>query len=305
MVGKDVDTARSEIGEAGLESDHSAVACSDDYDANTVIKQDPAANAYVAPTATVYLTVSSGRCDFPMPSVTGQRRTPAIAALEKAGIARADITETECTSDEPKGTVVKQTPTAATPIGTGDAVSLCISKGPVEVPDVVGKTRAQAEKMITDAGFVPVVRNAAASDDSQPKGRITDQVPAKGTPRDQGDEVVIFVSIYVKPTPPPSPVDTDGDGLSDADEATRGTLPNNPDTDGDGISDGRRSPPALTRRTRSTRRRGRTRPASGYFWRSGRAYCRSSRPSYAGALIRSSTSSDQPMSISGLRESVR
>ncbi|MGC4190595.1 MAG: hypothetical protein QM589_05075 [Thermomicrobiales bacterium] len=33
-------------------------------------------------------------------------------------------------------------------------------------------------------------------------------------------------------------VDTDGDGLSDADEATAGTDPNNPDTDDDGINDG-------------------------------------------------------------------
>jgi thiol-disulfide isomerase/thioredoxin len=32
--------------------------------------------------------------------------------------------------------------------------------------------------------------------------------------------------------------DADGDGLSDADEATVGTDPDNPDTDGDGISDG-------------------------------------------------------------------
>jgi len=33
-------------------------------------------------------------------------------------------------------------------------------------------------------------------------------------------------------------VDTDGDGLTDAEEATLGTDPNNPDTDGDGLSDG-------------------------------------------------------------------
>ena len=32
--------------------------------------------------------------------------------------------------------------------------------------------------------------------------------------------------------------DTDGDGLSDADEATHGTEPDDPDTDGDGFPDG-------------------------------------------------------------------
>ncbi|MFP2964292.1 hypothetical protein ACLEPN_42965, partial [Myxococcus sp. 1LA] len=33
-------------------------------------------------------------------------------------------------------------------------------------------------------------------------------------------------------------VDTDGDGLSDAEEIALGTDPNNPDTDGDGLPDG-------------------------------------------------------------------
>jgi len=38
--------------------------------------------------------------------------------------------------------------------------------------------------------------------------------------------------------PEPQPTDTDGDGLSDAFEAERGTNPQNPDTDGDGQDDG-------------------------------------------------------------------
>ncbi|MEV5000491.1 Stk1 family PASTA domain-containing Ser/Thr kinase [Nocardioides sp. LML1-1-1.1] len=237
VVGKEVDAARSEIGEAGLESDHSQVACSDEFEGGTVIKQEPGGGDYLRPNGTVYLTVSSGRCDFPMPTLTGQKRAAAITALKEAGIPETKVKVTQCEADDPKGTVVEQTPVAGTSVGTDTDVTLCVSEGPAAVPNVVGKTRAQAEKLIRDAGFVPVVRNAAASDDSQTKGRITDQVPAAGTRRDQGDEVVIFVSIYVKPTPP-APVDTDGDGLSDAQEAQLGTDPNNPDSDGDGISDG-------------------------------------------------------------------
>lgn len=40
------------------------------------------------------------------------------------------------------------------------------------------------------------------------------------------------------PLPTSPACDSDGDGVSDDDEATNGTNPNNPDTDGDGVSDG-------------------------------------------------------------------
>ncbi|MCX6398708.1 MAG: thrombospondin type 3 repeat-containing protein [Propionibacteriales bacterium] len=43
------------------------------------------------------------------------------------------------------------------------------------------------------------------------------------------------MSIYEKP---PEPVDTDGDGLTDEEEATLGTDPALADTDGDGVDDG-------------------------------------------------------------------
>ncbi len=235
VVGKEVDVARSEIGEAGLESDHSAVACSDEYDPNTVVKQEPEAGDYIAPTGTVYLTISSGPCDFAMPTVTNARRAQALDTLVGAGIPRENITFEECDADEPKGTVVEQNPIPGTMVGTDTDVTLCVSDGPTKVPDVVGKTRAQAEKLIRDAGFNPVVRDADASDDSQKKGRITEQIPAPGETRNQGDDVVIFVSVYEEPPPP---VDTDGDGLPDADETAAGTDPGNPDTDADGINDG-------------------------------------------------------------------
>lgn len=235
VVGKEVDVARSEIGEAGLESDHSAVACSDDYDANMVVKQEPEGGDYIAPTGTVYLTISSGPCDFPMPTVTNSRRTQAVNTLTGEGIARENIRFEECDADDPKGTVVEQSPIPGTPVGSDTDVTLCVSDGPSKVPNVVGKTQAQAERLIRDAGFTPVVRDADASDDSQKKGRITEQIPAAGETRNQGDDVVIFVSIYEKPA---EPVDTDGDGLSDADEAAAGTDPNAADSDVDGINDG-------------------------------------------------------------------
>ena len=235
VVGLDVDQARDQIGDAGLSIDDRTTQCSDDYSGGQVIRQEPGGDEYAAPDSTVLLTVSTGACAFPLPSVTGQRRAPAIRALTDAGVLRGNIEETECDSDEPKGTVVEQTPVASTAVDRDATVTLCISDGPVAVPDVVGKTRAQAERLIKEAGFTPVVRDASADDDSQPKGRVTEQLPASGETLDQGDNVIIFVSIYEEPPPP---TDADGDGLTDEDEATAGTDVDNPDSDGDGATDG-------------------------------------------------------------------
>ncbi|WP_418061221.1 Stk1 family PASTA domain-containing Ser/Thr kinase [Pimelobacter simplex] len=227
--------ARNAIGEAGLQVGTVSVRNDDTIEAGQVIEQDPAGDDYVAPDTKINLVVSIGPGQFALQSVVKMPKKEAIQTLLAQGILRRNITEKECDTDDEKGTVVEQVPPANTMIEKDATVELCISDGPEQVPPLVGLKQADAIQKIKDAGFEPVVRDASADDSSQKKGRVTEQDPAPGEPLDQGNRVYIFISTY---TAPPTPVDTDGDGLSDADEATRGTDPNNPDTDGDGISDG-------------------------------------------------------------------
>ncbi|GAA3670001.1 Stk1 family PASTA domain-containing Ser/Thr kinase [Nocardioides ginsengisoli] len=229
------DDARTSIGQAGLEVGTVTVRNDDTIEAGHVIEQDPAGDDYVASATKVNLVVSLGPGQFSLPNVVSEKRKVAIDNLVAAGIVRRNISERPCESDEDKGTVTEQNPPASTMVDKDATVELCISNGPKTVPSLVGKKQAEAIRLIKEAGFQPVVRDAPADDSSQKKGRVTEQDPAAGETLDQGNRVYIFVSIYEKPT---TPVDTDGDGLSDADEAARGTDPNNPDTDGDGISDG-------------------------------------------------------------------
>ncbi|WP_349016710.1 Stk1 family PASTA domain-containing Ser/Thr kinase [Nocardioides sp. QY071] len=228
------DDARAAIGKAGFEVGTVSVRNDDTIEAGRVIEQDPVGDDYVEAGSRVSFVVSLGKGQFALPSVVEQKRKEAVQMLVDAGIAERNITERECDTDEPKNTVVEQNPPANTMVDQDATVELCLSDGPETVPSVVGMKQAAAEQAIRDAGFVPVVRAASADDTSQKKGRVTEQIPANGTLA-KGSNVVIFVSTY---EPPPPVTDTDGDGLPDPDEATRGTDPTNPDTDGDGVSDG-------------------------------------------------------------------
>ena len=79
-------------------------------------------------------------------------------------------------------------------------------------PDADPTTTTDPLAPDTDRGGIP-----DGAEDTNTNGRLD---PGEGNPNDPTDD------------------DTDADGLTDADERTRGTDPQNPDTDGDGLPDG-------------------------------------------------------------------
>ncbi|WP_183100968.1 Stk1 family PASTA domain-containing Ser/Thr kinase [Nocardioides pelophilus] len=240
VIGLAREDARGLLADEGLSIDDKQRQCSDQYDAGQVVDQEPEADTYVEPGSEVTLVLSSGACDFAMPDVVGDLQRVAIDTLADAGIKRANImiAPEACDTDDPKGTVVEQTPRPQASVGKDDTVTLCLSDGPEVVPDVIGLRQGEAERLIIEAGFQVDVRDDVASE--RPKGEVTDVIPGEGEEYEQGETVTIFVSVFEEPTTtaPPPQTDTDGDGLTDIDEATLGTDPNNPDSDGDTFNDG-------------------------------------------------------------------
>ena len=85
------------------------------------------------------------------------------------------------------------------------SVTVVLSKGPKEVPDVRGKSEAQARQILTDAGFkVSVVYDSTTK---KKKGTVIDQNPSAGTPEPQGYIVQLVVSQY-EPSQSSSPTNT-------------------------------------------------------------------------------------------------
>lgn len=240
VLGLDRDRARELLADEGLDIDDKQRQCDDQYDAGQVVDQDPAADDYVAPGTEVTLVLSSGPCDFAMPDVTGKLQRVAVEELVAAGIKPKNIAVApeRCDTDDEAGTVVEQTPAPQSSVGADDTATLCVSDGPEVVPDVIGLRQGEAERKILEAGFEVDVLEDPASE--RPRGEVTNVIPGEGEELDQGKTVTIFVSVFEEPTTtaPPDDTDTDGDGLSDTDEATAGTDPANPDSDGDTFSDG-------------------------------------------------------------------
>ena len=118
-----------------------------------VVSQEPKAGTSVKRGVPVSVVVSKGRQPISVPTVVGSSAEAAAATITKAGFKA--VRGPDVNSDTVRtGQVVSQTPSKGT-LFRGDTVTFVVSKGPVmvQVPGVVGRPVAEAEKALTDLGF--------------------------------------------------------------------------------------------------------------------------------------------------------
>jgi eukaryotic-like serine/threonine-protein kinase len=200
LIGMTEDQARDAIGDAGLAVDEPPDFQPDQSaKAGQVTDQDPNRDQYVAPGTAIHLTVSSGPPQVEVPFVVGSSQDEARNRLRNAKL-KPEFKPVE--SDEDQGQVLSTDPAGGTQVDQNSTVTVTISKGPHTVPDVVGMNRSDAIKQIVDAGFKYDIRGDDKS--TEPRGTVTDELPAGGAPQPQGTTIVLFVSTYEPPPPPPS-----------------------------------------------------------------------------------------------------
>jgi serine/threonine-protein kinase len=169
---------------------------SDTIEKGRVISQSPDADATAAPGSSVDFVVSSGKPDVQIPDVVGDNKDSAKDQLVALGL---QVRLKAADSDENKDDVIAVDPDVGSMVAANSVVTLTFSKGPKEIPDVVGKTEAQATKILKEAGFeVDSVPDDASTD---PKGTVTRQSPPAGQPLTSGSTVTILVSTYEAPPP--------------------------------------------------------------------------------------------------------
>ncbi|MEK8228791.1 PASTA domain-containing protein [Oerskovia sp. M15] len=122
----------------------------------------------------------------------GLEKDAALAALKDLGL---EPTSTDDHSESvAAGLVISQTPEKGSEGHRGDKVAVVVSLGPplVEVPDTYGRNVTEAEKMLTDAGFVVEIRHPQGI---SPLNIVYAQTPEGGAGKTapKGSTVVINV----------------------------------------------------------------------------------------------------------------
>jgi serine/threonine-protein kinase len=169
-----------------------------------VSRQAPTSGTRLREGATVDIWVSKGSEKAePLPDFTGWTPGAVDDWLTQQGLVGDPRTGRSNAVNE--GQVFRQDPPRGTELNRGDTVSYWVSRGKpqVEVPDLVGRTQADAEAALADAGL-ELGAVAQEQSDTVPAGVVIRQDPPAGEQVDKGSAVSIVVSTG-PPTPSPSP----------------------------------------------------------------------------------------------------
>ena len=129
-----------------------------------------------------------------------------------AGLTLGKVTEED--SDRPEGTVLRQEPAPYETVDAGSAVAIWVSNAQVEVPNVVGRTEAQARTDLFNEGFEVAYGPEVETAEFAP-GTVVEQTPEGGESAKKGSLVTISLAKAPVPTPTPTPtpsVPADGGG---------------------------------------------------------------------------------------------
>ena len=191
LVGEKDSDADAQLQAIGLTADFERV---DDpnVEAGTVTEQDPAAGETLPKGSAVKLKVSNGPGQAEVPDVKGKDPTAAANELGRAGF-ETTLAE-EPSDDVDEGKVTRTDPPAGTELDKGETVTIYVSSGKSTaiVPNVVGKTEADAVSALQAAGF-RVVRISQTVALEANDGKVIDQSPSGGSEAEKGSTVTITV----------------------------------------------------------------------------------------------------------------
>lgn len=198
LVGRTLEEAEQLIARAGLALGDVRTVDDTAFAPGRVVLQAPPAGRRVKPGRVVQLNVSRGANRLTVPDIAGMESELAIALLEEAGLAVAEI-ESLRMPDLPPGRVIATRPVAGFEVERGAAIVLAVSApvGKFPMPNLIGAQLETAGGIIASQGLVLAGVQHAESD--EPAGLVMVQFPEEGSSVASGDSVHLIVAVPVKP----------------------------------------------------------------------------------------------------------
>ncbi|MCY9786529.1 Stk1 family PASTA domain-containing Ser/Thr kinase [Nocardiopsis sp. EMB25] len=224
VVGETEDAARATLTGAGFE-DITTEQRADEAEPGTVLETDPEADTPHPVNQEVVLVLSSGPEAVEIPNVEGQPEAQARGTLNDQGFATVNV-EQRASGDIAEGSAVGTDPPAGDEVAPDTEITLYISSGPeqVQVPELVGMTRDQAESALQQLGLTAQITEQETADSTA--GLVLSQsIPAE---RQVPPGTVVTLTVAVAPTQPEPPTD----GETDPEEPGQPGDPEDPEQPG-------------------------------------------------------------------------
>ncbi|MFF7279370.1 Stk1 family PASTA domain-containing Ser/Thr kinase [Streptomyces griseorubiginosus] len=163
----------------------------------TVLSQDPKLGAEVEKGSTITLTIAKAEEKSTVPDVTGQSCDDAKAQMQANNLV-GNCTQVETEDTNQINKVIATSPQAGTQVDKNSSVNIQIGKpaDKTEVPDVRGRTVAQARQILNAAGFTNI--QFANGSDQSDTAVVAQQDPGGGNEvNDPGQTQITLATVSV------------------------------------------------------------------------------------------------------------
>lgn len=218
LSGMTIEDAQKMLTESGLTElkvEKSGEEKSDDFSAGEIISQDPEKEKSVKENATIKVIISLGSDGVKMPQLGAMKEDEAKKYLNDLNI-NYTLAQEE-SEDIEEGYVIRQYPSAGTPMKKTDTATIYVSKGApvktVSVPNLIGMTESAAKSMLESLKLELGKTFHVIS--SKPEGTIAQQSLPAETEVKEGTAVDIRISVGKAEEDEPSNTDepdTNNDG---------------------------------------------------------------------------------------------
>lgn len=191
--------AISILSDAGITNYKFESESSREFEKETVMDVKPAEGSEIKKDDEVIITVSKGEDTSSVPDIRNATKDSAIATLE--GLKFVVKVEEKASDTVDEGSVIDTIPAIGSAAKEGDTITILVSTGPENkqtlVPNVVGKSEADATNALSSAGFKASI--AYKEDDSVKKGLVISQSIPGGNEAQSGSTITLSISKGPKP----------------------------------------------------------------------------------------------------------